>query len=179
LAGTICTTIAIGLGFGKHGYEIPFDNFGNLILVGLLSVTFDIIGQAWSKTSFAITILRISEGKIRIFIWFAIISMNVLLGLGAMSFWVQCSPIQKSWNPLLPGTCWNPQVGIVYGIVAGGEFSISCTLLELTRFLTVDIGYSGVMDLVLAILPWNIIMSLRMRTKEKIGVALAMSMGVL
>jgi hypothetical protein len=35
------------------------------------------------------------------------------------------------------------------------------------------------MDLVLAILPWNIIMSLQMKTKEKLGVALAMSMGVL
>jgi hypothetical protein len=35
------------------------------------------------------------------------------------------------------------------------------------------------MDLVLAIIPWGIIMSLRMQTKEKIGVALAMSMGVL
>ncbi|OIW31929.1 hypothetical protein CONLIGDRAFT_572094 [Coniochaeta ligniaria NRRL 30616] len=158
LAGTICTTIAIGLGFGKRGYEIPFDNFGTLIVVGLLSVTFDIIGQAWSKTSFAITILRISEGKLRVFIWFAIISMNVLLGLGAMSFWVQCSPIEKSWNPLVPGVCWDPRVAIVYGIFAS--------------------GYSGVMDLVLAILPWNIIMSLQMKTKEKIGVALAMSMGV-
>jgi hypothetical protein len=40
-------------------------------------------------------------------------------------------------------------------------------------------GYSGIMDLVLAILPWNIIMSLQMKTKEKLGVALAMSMGVL
>lgn len=41
------------------------------------------------------------------------------------------------------------------------------------------IAYSGVMDLVLAIIPWGIIMRLHMHTKEKIGVALAMSMGVL
>ncbi len=40
-------------------------------------------------------------------------------------------------------------------------------------------AYSGVMDLVLAIIPWGIIMRLHMHTKEKIGVALAMSMGVL
>lgn len=113
--------MAIQYGFGKHGYEIPLDNFGALIIVGLMSVTFDIVGQVWSKTSFAITMLRISKGKVRYFIWFAIISMNVLLGLAAMSFWVQCSPIQKSWNPLLPGTCWNPQITIVYGIVASGK----------------------------------------------------------
>jgi hypothetical protein len=35
------------------------------------------------------------------------------------------------------------------------------------------------MDLALAIIPWKIIMGLHMQTKEKIGVALAMSMGVL
>jgi hypothetical protein len=35
------------------------------------------------------------------------------------------------------------------------------------------------MDLVLAIISWGIIVGLRMQTKEKIGVALAMSMGVL
>ncbi len=40
-------------------------------------------------------------------------------------------------------------------------------------------AYSGVMDLVLAIIPWGIIMQLHMHTEEKIGVALAMSMGVL
>jgi hypothetical protein len=126
LAGTICTTVAIGYGFGKRGYEIPFDNFGSLIMAGLLSVTFDIIGQAWSKTSFAITILHISEGKVRVFIWFAIISMNILMGLAAMSYWVQCSPIEKSWKPLVPGTCWDPRVAIVYGIVAGGKFIPDC-----------------------------------------------------
>jgi hypothetical protein len=35
------------------------------------------------------------------------------------------------------------------------------------------------MDLVLAILPWTVIWKLQMKRKEKIGVALAMSMGVL
>lgn len=51
--------------------------------------------------------------------------------------------------------------------------------MKVQTCLPVTAGYSGVMDLVLAILPWNIIMSLQMKTKEKIGVALAMSMGVL
>jgi hypothetical protein len=35
------------------------------------------------------------------------------------------------------------------------------------------------LDVVFAIIPWQYIMRLRMETKEKIGVALAMSMGVL
>jgi hypothetical protein len=40
-------------------------------------------------------------------------------------------------------------------------------------------AYSGVMDIFLALLPWPIIWKLQMKRKEKIGVALAMSMGVL
>jgi hypothetical protein len=35
------------------------------------------------------------------------------------------------------------------------------------------------MDIILAVLPWKIILSLTMQRKEKIGVLLAMSMGVL
>jgi hypothetical protein len=39
--------------------------------------------------------------------------------------------------------------------------------------------YSGAMDIVLALLPWKIIWPLTMNHKEKIGVLVAMSMGVL
>jgi hypothetical protein len=35
------------------------------------------------------------------------------------------------------------------------------------------------MDIILALLPWTIIPKLQMRTREKLGVAIAMSMGVL
>jgi hypothetical protein len=34
------------------------------------------------------------------------------------------------------------------------------------------------MDVILALLPWPIIMSLQMRWREKLGVAFAMSMGI-
>ncbi len=35
------------------------------------------------------------------------------------------------------------------------------------------------MDFVLALLPWKLIWKLQMKRKEKVGVALAMSMGIL
>ena len=41
------------------------------------------------------------------------------------------------------------------------------------------VGYSAAMEFVLALLPWKIIWKLQMKKKEKIGVALAMSMGIL
>ena len=39
-------------------------------------------------------------------------------------------------------------------------------------------GYSGVMDLVLAILPWWILQAVQLGSQEKVGIAVAMSMGV-
>lgn len=41
------------------------------------------------------------------------------------------------------------------------------------------LGYSAAMDVTLAFLPWKYIWSLEMSRKEKIGVVIAMSMGVL
>lgn len=46
----------------------------------------------------------------------------------------------------------------------------------LNRFIIV---YSAVMDITLAFLPWKLVWALQMRKKEKFGVAVAMSCGVL
>jgi hypothetical protein len=40
-------------------------------------------------------------------------------------------------------------------------------------------AYSGIVDVILALLPWKIILALQMKRREKIGVAIAMSMGIL
>jgi hypothetical protein len=40
-------------------------------------------------------------------------------------------------------------------------------------------AYSGAQDFVLALLPWTIVWNLQMRKKEKFGVAVAMSLGIL
>ncbi|KAK3984650.1 hypothetical protein QBC44DRAFT_387682 [Cladorrhinum sp. PSN332] len=161
LGSSICNNLAIDLGYGKHVWQIPFKNLNDMFLIGQITVTLAICSQAWSKTSFAISLLMISDGihgKTRIFIWFAIVSMNLLFGVSAMLFWVGCTPLEKAWHPFMRGTCWSVNVVVTYGIFTS--------------------AYSGVMDLILAIIPWKIIMNLQMQTKEKVGVALAMSMGV-
>ncbi|KAM7202610.1 hypothetical protein V8F20_004399 [Naviculisporaceae sp. PSN 640] len=161
LGATICTNMSIDRGYGKHAWQIPRDNLNDMYFIGKVSVTLAICSQAWGKTSFAITLLKIGDGingRTRIFLWFAVVSMNLLFGMAAMFFWVDCTPLEKSWKPYIRGTCWSSNVIITYGVFVS--------------------AYSGILDLVLAIVPWKIIMTLQMDTKEKIGVALAMSMGV-
>lgn len=47
--------------------------------------------------------------------------------------------------------------------------------------LTIEIctAYSGFMDFVLALFPWWIVWKLHMRVQEKIGMGIAMSLGIL
>jgi len=126
---------------------------------GLLAGSFSILAAAWSKTSFALTLLRLCEGKTRFFVWFVIISINILMDLSGLVLYIQCSPVEKNWNINVAGTCWTPQIAVICGIITS--------------------VYSAIMDWALALLPWKLIWGLQMKKKEKIGVGLAMSMGMM
>jgi hypothetical protein len=45
--------------------------------------------------------------------------------------------------------------------------------------LNISTDYSAILDFVLALLPWQILMSLTMKKREKVGVAVAMSLGAM
>jgi hypothetical protein len=109
---------------GKHVLEIPIDNLEPLLLCGMISVVFLGASQCWSKTAFAFTMLRISTGKLRYFIWFIIISINLLGGLGCMFYFIDCTPIQKAWQPSIPGTCWDPSIALNYAMVISGKLFV-------------------------------------------------------
>ena len=81
----------------------------------------------WSKTSFALTLLRLTEGRMKWVLWFIIISMNIAMGLSALFNWVQCTPIQKTWIPLTPGKCWKPHVVPNYNMFSAGTSSSTRT----------------------------------------------------
>ncbi|KAI1442826.1 hypothetical protein F5Y02DRAFT_429439 [Annulohypoxylon stygium] len=161
LSTSALITLDVRDGFGKHEIDIIAEHgVEALTRIGMRD---DIVGFlvpfaiAWSKTSFAVTLLNIDKGRIRIVIWAIIVSTNLLLVMAAFSFLFQCSPVEKLWNPTVPGTCW-PDMNRVLSMLAS--------------------AYSGFMDFVLALLPWTFIWKLNLRREEKIGVAAAMSMGI-
>ncbi|KAH9907833.1 hypothetical protein F4778DRAFT_797913 [Xylariomycetidae sp. FL2044] len=117
-----------------------------------------VLAAVWSKTSFAVTLLRITNGWLKVTIWVIIATMNVFMIFSALVNFIQCSPVEKVWKPQLPGTCWPSAVNVGIGIFAG--------------------AYSAVTDITLAMLPWAVIWSLQMKRREKVGVAVAMSMGL-
>lgn len=154
-------TYATTLGYGRHIYDLPFDLgvINKTILTINVAGTLSLTAATWSKTSFGLTLLRLTEGWVRGVVWFIIVTINVAMGLSALFAWVRCSPVKKSWSPFDAGTCWEASVIVNYNIFSA--------------------GYSAAMDLALALLPWKLIWGLQMKRKEKIGVAVAMSCGVL
>lgn len=124
-ASTGLITKNASLGYGKHIWDISIENFlFKMPLIINLSATFAILASAWSKTSFAITLLRISQGWVWGLVWCIIVSMNVLLGLSALFNWIQCSPVEKSWNPTVEGTCYPMGRIVDYLMVSSGRLKL-------------------------------------------------------
>ena len=152
-------TANVPLGFGQHIWVVDPRNLSQISYQALIGGTFSIIAVILAKMSFGMTLLRLVDGKTRYVVWFLVLSTSIIGGIGAIFLWVQCNPVVKNWQPMLPGTCWDPRVNVNVGI-AGGI-------------------YSALTDWALALLPWKIIWGLQMKKKEKVGVGIAMSMGIL
>lgn len=159
--------------------DIHPDDLSFAIKVLYAGEFFAIIAVATSKTSFAITLLRLSPKPWqRYVLWFIIVSLNLAMWLCAMFQYLQCSPVNKLWDFTVPGKCWDPMVQIHYAMFAGCEFR---RLFASGPGIT-DNGesaYSAAMDFALALIPWVIMWRLQMKRAEKLGISLAMSLGVL
>lgn len=142
-----------------HIWDFDLQNMAPLLVIMNVTGSFSVTAAIWSKTSFGITLLHLTEGWVKIVTWVIIVSMNIAMGLSALFPWVNCTPVQKAWDSSLPGTCWEPEVLVHYNLFSG--------------------VYSAVMDFALALLPWQFIWGLQMKKKEKVGVGVAMSMGIL
>ncbi|KAK1726428.1 hypothetical protein CaCOL14_012144 [Colletotrichum acutatum] len=108
---------------------------------------------AWglSKTSFVLTFMRLVTGPLRWVLWFIVLSMNLFIAVWLPLF----------LNPCVAGAsppCWPLQMSIKLGIFVG--------------------AYSAFMDFFLSLLPWKIVWPMHLSTRERVGICVAMSMGI-
>nr|CDP29202.1 Putative protein of unknown function [Podospora anserina S mat+] len=139
IACAVICQLVTNLGFGRYPCDIPPSHHPTIAFVGAtLGSCITILTIVWSKTSFAITILRLSPSGsvLRNIAWFVLVSMNTLMIVQAVVVWVKCNPISKNWDLSNEGTCWDVHATNYYGVFCG------------------------------------------MRKKEKLGVVVGMSMGV-
>ncbi|KAI1382850.1 uncharacterized protein F4822DRAFT_98770 [Hypoxylon trugodes] len=155
-AGVILS-ISVAAVFIEHNEDDRMGAHDAGLLTTIVGTLF-FIAAIWSKTSFAITLFRIAGPKLKIALRMIMISMNGITCVSVILRWLQCRPTRLIWDSQAHGTCWNRNV-----------------ILGVTIFAS---SYSAFMDFVLAALPWPIIIKLQIRTSEKIGIAIAMSMGI-
>ncbi|EFQ36258.1 hypothetical protein CGRA01v4_14980 [Colletotrichum graminicola] len=155
LISTALSTELMRLGFGK-----TIDFTPHMHTLSSVNIVINSVALALSKTSFAVTMLRISSGQCKAFIWLLIISMNALLATGAVASWIAaCDRPADTYETVIPGTCWRVQDSVVMAMVSN--------------------GYSALVDFILSLLPWAIMRGIGMKRHERIGVAIAMSLGII
>ncbi|KAG7294608.1 hypothetical protein NEMBOFW57_004684 [Staphylotrichum longicolle] len=154
LAAVCIISYCISLGLGRHMWDVDPAHFVPLFQAFNVTATMSIVASIWSKTSFALTILRLTDGWLRVVVWFLIGSTNVAMGVTALINWVRCTPVQKLWDYSVEGSCWPVHVVLNYDM------------------------FSAVVDISLVAVAWKLLLGLHMDTVEKIGATIAMSMGV-
>lgn len=145
-------------GFGKPFAQVDPTNLVAAMKMGLAATTLSTSATGISKTSFIVTMLRLTYGRMKQFIWVILVVINLVMGVTGLFVWIQCIPMAKLWDPTIDGACWDPNVDIYWGRTA----SIT----------------SGIIDFLLTMLAWWVIWGLRMNKKERVGVAVAMSFGI-
>lgn len=116
------------------------------------------IAAALSKMSFGITLLRLTSGHLHFTAWFCIIALLLTLIPSVVGPWIQCPHMEVTWDTS-NDVCWTAESQIQYGIF--------------------NAAWSASTDFVLASLPWFLIWNLQLKSREKIGVGIAMSLGML
>ncbi|KFY94798.1 hypothetical protein V500_03063 [Pseudogymnoascus sp. VKM F-4518 (FW-2643)] len=116
------------------------------------------IATSWAKVAFAITLTRIVRNRVQTyFLWAIIATANIILIPGMLSIWIPaCGDPRAKYRP---------------------AHTMCLPLLDLQYLGGTTIVYGGVIDILLALLPWVVIRKLQLVTREKIGLTFAMSLG--
>ncbi|KAF9871465.1 hypothetical protein CkaCkLH20_11112 [Colletotrichum karsti] len=154
---SIITQLGINIGFGRHFYDIDPPNLMTIAMYTSIGASISCFASTGSKVGFGVTLLRLTEDWYRAFVWFAVVTLTIVMLPSATLTWLKCTPVQKNFNSQMEGTCWDKAITLNYGIF--------------------NAAWCAAMDFLLALVPWKLIWGLRMRKHEKLGICIAMSLG--
>ncbi|EMD67599.1 hypothetical protein COCSADRAFT_197370 [Bipolaris sorokiniana ND90Pr] len=158
LLQAVATQYGVKLGYGKPLNDIPTKDWPIIVLGSAVISMVSSIAAALSKMSFGITLLRLTSGHLHFTAWFCIIALLLTLIPSVVGPWIQCPHMEVTWDTS-NDVCWTAESQIQYGIF--------------------NAAWSASTDFVLASLPWFLIWNLQLKSREKIGVGIAMSLGML
>lgn len=94
-----------------------------------LTTTADVLNKislGLTKTSFAITLLRVAQGWQRWFIWALVASMNALLLANCVTTWKPaCGRPGDSYEVSLPPPCWAVELMAIMAVICNGMLAVT------------------------------------------------------
>jgi hypothetical protein len=117
---------AISLGFGRHIIDIYITNphviepLTTTVEVGFL---FNGLATGLSRISFAVTLLKLTNGLYKHLIWFFIVSLAAITIPGLILPWVVCIPYRKNFDRNIPGTCMSTDITVNWNVGSTGKIS--------------------------------------------------------
>jgi hypothetical protein len=124
LISAATTSVCVSLGYGRNSYDMPAESITTMQFVAVFAGFFSVLAAAWSKTSFALTLLRLCQGwLLRTAIWFIILTVNAILGTAMLFMWIKCRPFAKIWDTALEGWCVDPAKIVTLYQWSAGEFN--------------------------------------------------------
>lgn len=151
----------LGLGLGQ---DVLFPHPSRLFAIATLALVYPnletvVVGTA--RVSFALALLRLRRDR-----WWRLLIWTVIVGLVVVTMFAlvlvrltQCIPLQKLQYGNMEGACRGDGKAVLYVGWASGT-------------------WSAFSDFALIAMSWVVVWSVKMRRREKIGTALAMSIGV-
>lgn len=115
------TSVCVSLDYGKNLYDMRPENLPKMPFVAVFAGFFSVLAATWSKTSFALTMLRLCQGWVKAFIWFLIVTLNAVMGTAMLFMWIKCRPFAKIWDSSIEGWCINPHKMVVLYQCSAGE----------------------------------------------------------
>jgi len=137
--GCLLQSADVRIGYGINITDLTPSQQVTSRIVSQIAGFFLILAALWSKVSFAVTLLRISDGWIKGTVWCVIISVNLVLGGSVAMQWFWCWPSARIWNRDISGTCLPRNVVNGYNMAAAGRwFGSVCpgSLAQTFRLIT-------------------------------------------
>ncbi|KAJ5380985.1 uncharacterized protein N7496_003413 [Penicillium cataractarum] len=122
----------------------------------MIGQTFAVLGMAIAKISLGIFLLRIVVKQWhRTSIWISMVSLAIVSVMTAILFWIQKLPSESIYDPRVPGRL----------------------VVQVTPFSILLGSWCAAVDFYFALLPWIFIWKLNMKFKEKMSIAISLSLG--
>lgn len=97
---------------------------------GASGLTISIIAITLSKISFGVTLLKLTDGWARYYVYFAISNLAIFAIPIAIIPWILCRPITKTFVDIIPGTCVDKTPSVQFArFQAGRCLTTTCSRL--------------------------------------------------